>query len=67
MNACGRNLLSSAKLTLPMISAYKHVQNLPQAAQNVYKLECHADDLWSLMTPKIQSCGANMTSKIIIM
>lgn len=66
MNARGRNLLSETNTTLPVISAYKHVQNLPESAQNVYKLECHADDLWALMTPKIQPCGANMSTKMIL-
>lgn len=67
MNARGRKLLSNVNSSLPMISAYKHVQKLPLQAQNLYRLECHADDLWALMTPKIQSCGSNMRNKMIVM
>lgn len=66
MNTRGRNMLSEANPTLPVISAYKHVQNLPKFAQNIYRLECHADDLWALMTPKIQPCDANMSTKMVI-
>ncbi len=66
MNARGRALLSAANPSLPIISSYKHVQTLPQEAQNVYRLECHADDLWALMTPAVQPCGADMTAKLIV-
>lgn len=66
MNSRGKALLSAANPKLPLISSYKHVQNLPQEAQNVYRLECHADDLWALMTPNIQPCGADMKAKLIV-
>lgn len=66
MNARGRLLLSAAKPKLPLISCYKHIQGLPQEAQNVYRLECHADDLWALMPPSIQPCGADMKTKLIV-
>lgn len=66
MNSRGRALLSAAKPKLPMISSYRHVQSLSQESQNVYRLECHADDMWALMSPSIQPCGADMTSKLIV-
>lgn len=66
MNERGRRLLSFAKPTLPIISSHKHVAGLPQEAQNVYRLECYADDMWALMTPTVQPCGADMTAKMIV-
>lgn len=66
MNGRGRKLLSAAEPTLPIISSHKHVAGLPQEAQNVYRLECHADDMWALMTPTVQPCGADMTAKMIV-
>ena len=66
MNSRGRALLSAANPKLPLVSSYKHIQALPQEAQNVYRLECHADDLWALMTPCVQPCGADMTTKLIV-
>lgn len=67
MNGSGRELLSRTKPTLPVISSYKHVQKLPQEIRSLYMLECYADDLWALMTPKIQPCGADMSAKLIVM
>jgi predicted nucleotidyltransferase len=65
MNARGRALLSSATPTLPLVSSYKHIRALPQEARNVYLLECHADNLWALTTPTVQSCGADMSTRLI--
>ena len=67
MNERGKRLLSSAKPKLPLISTYRQAMNLPQEGRNHYLLECHADDLWGLMTPAVQPCGADMTAKIILM
>ncbi len=66
MNERGRQLLSRTRPKLPLISSYRQVSALPQEARNQYMLECHADDLWSLMTPSIQPCGADMTAKMIV-
>lgn len=66
MNARGKAMLSAARPKLPIISSFRHIQSLPQEAQNVYRLECHADDLWALMTPRIQPCGADMKAKLIV-
>lgn len=67
MNRRGRALLSETKPALPVISSYKNVQNLPKEAQTIYTLECCADDLWALMTPCVQPCGLDMTSKLIVL
>lgn len=66
MNEKGKKLLSAAKPKLPLISSYRQANQLPQEARNQYLLECHADDLWALMTPEIQPCGADMTAKMIV-
>lgn len=66
MNWRGRELLSKAKPTLPVISSYKHVQKLSQESRSIYMLECYADDLWALMTPTILPCGADMSAKLIV-
>ena len=67
MNARGRGLLSAMRPRLPLITTYRQTLDLPAEAQNVYRLECHADDLWALMTPRIQPCGADMTEKLMVM
>ncbi len=67
MNEKGKKLLSAAKPRLPLISSYKQTNALPQEARNQYLLECHADDLWGLMTPVMLPCGMDMTSKLIVM
>ena len=66
MNEKGKKLLSAAKPKLPLISSYRQANQLPQEARNQYLLECHADDLWALMTPQIQPCGSDMTAKMIV-
>lgn len=66
MNERGKRLLSSASPKLPLISSYRQAMALPQEARNHYLLECYADDLWGLMTPGIQPCGADMASKLIV-
>lgn len=66
MNERGKKLLSRAKPKLPLISSYKQAMALPQEARNHYLLEGYADDLWGLMTPAMQPCGTDMTSKLII-
>lgn len=67
MNERGRRLLSWAKPKLPVISSYRQAMGLPQEARNHYLLESHAGDLWGLMTPTVQPCGADMTSKLIVL
>ena len=66
MNARGRALLANVRPKLPVISSYKHTASLSPEAQNLYRLECHADDLWGLMTPSVQPCGADMTARLIV-
>ena len=67
MNERGKKLLSAAKPRLPLISSYRQAMALPQEGCRQYLLECHADDLWGLMTPAVQPCGSDMTAKMIVM
>ena len=67
MTGRGKTILSRARPALPLISSYRHVKALPQAAKNQYLLESHADDLWGLMTPDIQPCDSDMTEKLIVL
>ena len=67
MNERGRQLLSKASPKLPLISSYRQTKDLPQEARNQYLLECHAGDMWGLMTPVIQPCGSDMTSRLVVM
>ena len=66
MNDRGKRLLSRAVPKLPVISSYRQAMALPENARNLYLLECRADDLWGLTTPTVQPCGADMTSKLIV-
>ena len=67
MNQRGKTLLSKARPALPIIASSRQVNALPQEARNHYLLECHADDLWGLMTPVIQPCGSDMTARLIVL
>ncbi|MBQ9901673.1 MAG: nucleotidyltransferase family protein [Clostridia bacterium] len=66
MNEKGKKLLSVANPQLPLISSYRQAMALPEEGRRQYLLECHADDLWGLMTPIIQPCGADMTAKLTV-
>lgn len=66
MNRRGRALLSRARPSLPLLTAYRQVGELPPDAQACYRLERHADDLWALTTPLVQPCGADMTARLIV-
>jgi Predicted nucleotidyltransferase len=67
MNGRGRQILSRARPSLPLISSFHQANALPTQARNQYLLECHAGDMWGLMTPAVQPCGQDMTSKMIVM
>ncbi len=66
MNERGREILSEAKPTLPIISRYADVRNLPDSAREIFDLECRATDLWALSLPSPAPCGMDCTSKLIV-
>lgn len=65
MNERGREILSSAKPTLPIVSRAAHVRTLSQTAQDLFALECRATDLHALTLPNPPSCATDMAHKII--
>ncbi len=66
MNERGREILSSAKPTLPVVSRFADVKNIPDFARKIFELECRATDLWALSLPSPAPCGLDMTSKLIV-
>lgn len=67
MNEKGKEILSKANNTLPIITRAKDVSSLPDAAQKMFYAESAADDLYSLMTDRPQKCGSNLTNGVIIL
>ncbi len=65
MDEQGKSLLFHSSSSLPIIATFRQSRKLPPEAARIYELESHADDMWSLMTPKILPCGRNLTSKPI--
>ena len=66
MNERGREILSAAKPSLPVISRYADVKKLSDSAKEVFELECRATDLWALSLPSPAPCGLDLTSKLIV-
>ncbi len=67
MNGRGREILSVAKPSLPVISRYADARNLPDSAREIFELECKATDLWALSLPSPAPCGLDMTSKLTVL
>lgn len=65
MNERGREILSAAAPTLPMVSRVAQIRALPQAAQEMFALECRATDLHALTLPNPPACATDMASKLI--
>ncbi len=66
MNERGREILSASKPTLPIITRYADVKNLPDFGREIFELECRATDLWALSLPSPAPCGMDCTSKLIV-
>lgn len=65
MNSIGQEILKSVKTTLPIIARAADVQKLDAAAQRIFELEAHADDIYALSCPTPQPCGRDYTEKLI--
>ena len=67
-NNKGKEILKFAKqtATLPIITKSAQISSLNNDANNLFKLECLATDLYNILTPKILPCGQEMTNKIVI-
>ncbi len=67
MNERGREIVSAAKPSLPIIARFTDTKNLPSCAKEIFELECKATDLWALSLPSPAPCGMDCTSKLIVM
>lgn len=66
MNERGREILSAAAPTLPILSRTAQVVELDERAQRLFALECVATDLHALAMAKPLPCGTDHTTKMIV-
>lgn len=66
MNGKGREILATARPTLPLLTRTAQLSDLSEKAQRIFQLECTATDLYALTLPKPQACGADHTHKFIV-
>ncbi len=64
MNERGREILSAAAPTLPILSRTAQVRELSAEAQALFMLECRATDLHALALASPLPCGTDHTNKI---
>lgn len=66
-NQKGREILSVAGKTasLPILGTMAAINSLPKAAQDIFKLECHAADLYGMMTKSILPCDMEQHMGVI--
>ena len=64
MNERGREILSAAAPTLPILTRAAQVPDLSSEGQALFSLECRATDLHALALKKPLSCGTDLTNKI---
>ncbi len=64
MNKRGREILSAAAPTLPILTRTAQVRDLSAEAQALFALECRATDLHALALASPLSCGTDHTNKI---
>ncbi len=64
MNERGREILSAATPTLPILTRAAQVSSLPDNAQSLFALECRATDLHALALRRPLPCGTDLTNKI---
>lgn len=64
MNERGREILSAAAPTLPILTRTAQVRELSAEAQALFALECRATDLHALALAAPLPCGTDLTNKI---
>ncbi len=64
MNERGREILSTAAPTLPILTRTAQVRELYAEAQALFALECRATDLHALALSSPLPCGTDQTNKI---
>ena len=65
MNERGKEILSAASPTLPVLTRTAQISELDQRAQHIFALECIATDLHALAMAKPLPCGTDYTTKMI--
>lgn len=65
MNSRGREILSAASPTLPIVTRSAQVTELDARAQRIYALECTATDLHALTMATPLPCGTDHTTRLI--
>jgi predicted nucleotidyltransferase len=68
-NEKGAEVLKQAKntATLPIVTKSSDIKALGENAQSFFELECRARDIFSLCLPVPQTCGKEMTDKLIVL
>jgi len=64
-NERGREVLSAASPTLPILTRSTQLNNMSETARRVFELECTATDLHALGMPSPAPCGTDYTTKFI--
>ena len=67
MNGRGREILSAANPTLPLITRTAQLDALDSRAQHIFQLECTATDLHGLAMENPLPCGTDHTEKLIVL
>ncbi len=67
MNEKGKEIISSAEASLPVIAKYADLKKLSATAKEIFELECKATDLWALSLPSPAPCGMDFTSKLTVL
>ncbi len=67
MNRRGREILSVASPTLPILTRTAQLEDLDDRARRIFDLECVATDLHALTRPVPDPCGTDHTQKLLIM
>ena len=65
MNERGREILSAASPTLPLLTRAAQFNELDGRARRVFELECAATDLTALALPRPKPCGSDYTYKLL--
>jgi predicted nucleotidyltransferase len=63
-NEKGKEILSAAEPTLPIISRASQFNSLEGKAKDIFNLECTADDIYALSFSPARECGADFKTKI---
>lgn len=65
MTDTGEKLVKSAKVSIPFAVRFSDFEKLGGDCLKIFEFEAHADDLYSLSSPKIQPCGMDYYQHII--